>query len=51
MTKRQYIYDDKVCVGFIERLADGRWRVVKAGREVGVFRSRKQALEAIDGDT
>jgi hypothetical protein len=51
MTKRQYVYDDKVCVGFIEHLADGRWRAVKAGREVGIFRSRAEALAAIDGGT
>jgi hypothetical protein len=43
----QYLYDDKTCLGVIEPLADGRWRAVKSGKEIGVYRTRADACAAV----
>jgi hypothetical protein len=46
----QYLYDDKACLGFIERMVNGKWRAVKSGREIGLFDGREQALAALDDE-
>ena len=40
----QFMYDDKNCPGFIEPLADGAWRVVKAGKDPA--HARRPRLQA-----
>jgi hypothetical protein len=43
--RRQWVYDDKQVVAVIEQIKDG-WRVIKHGREIGVFKRRQDALAA-----
>jgi ribosomal protein S24E len=52
MTARErrtaHIYDDKQQLATIEPMDDGRWRLIRNGREVGIYAKREQALAAID---
>jgi hypothetical protein len=43
----QYIYDDQQLVAVIEPV-EGGWRLIRNGREVGVYRSRAEALAAVE---
>jgi hypothetical protein len=46
----QYVYDDKQQLATIEPMDDGRWRLIRNGREIGIYAKREQALKAIDGE-
>jgi hypothetical protein len=55
MTKRrlrdavQYIYNGQQLLAVVERVAGG-WRLIVRGREVGCFKTRAEAVAAIDHD-
>jgi hypothetical protein len=46
-TGKQYVYDDKAMIAVIEPLDDGRWRLIRSGRVIGVYDSRAEAIAAV----
>jgi hypothetical protein len=49
--RTQYIYDGSALVAVLEPVEDARWRVIVRGREVGIYRSREQAIAALDDES
>jgi len=45
----QYIYNGQQLLAVVDRVTGG-WRLIVHGREVGVFRSRAEALDQLDHD-
>jgi hypothetical protein len=47
----QCLDNDKTCLGVIEPLANGRWRAVKSGREIGTYPTIGWRLQAVGGSS